>query len=309
VSWRAQPTAVGSPLVVAVGGGKGGVGKTLVTANLAVALADAGHAVVAVDTDLAGANLHSMLGLRPPPGSLTDFLTGREHDVAKLALDTEIPNLRFVGASGGHPGYARRRPARGSELARALASLPCDFVLLDLAAGMHPEVVDFFLLSPHGVLVVTPEPTTVENAYAFLRAALLRAMELALRSSEAKHRVVEAMDPRNERGIRTTVDLLREIHALDPEEGERCVETLELCRPRLLLNQVRSVEDIKLGFSMRSVCRRHFGVEVEYLGYVNHDESARMSVRERRPVVRAFPESDAAVYLRRIAGKLVGPNP
>ena len=306
MSWRTKPTAAGPPRVVAVGGGKGGVGKTLVTANLAVALAEAGRTVVAVDTDLAGANLHSVLGLRPPPGSLTDFLTGREHDVAKLVLDTEIPNLRFVGASGGHPGFARRRPARGSELARGLAALPCDWVLLDLAAGMHPEVVDFFLLSPRGLLVVTPEPTTVENAYAFLRAAILRAMELARRSADAKRRVVEAMDPRNERGIRTTVDLLRDIHALDPQEGERCVETLERCRPRLLVNQVRSVEDIKLGFSMRSVCRRHFGLEVEYLGYVNHDESVRVSVRERRPLLRAFPESDAAVYLRRIAGKLAG---
>ena len=300
----AEVSADRATRVVAVGGGKGGVGKSLLCANLAVALADTGRRVVAVDTDFAGANLHTVLGVRPPPGSLADFLTGREQDVAKLVLDTPIENLRLVGASGGHPGYARRRPARRGEVLQALFQLSCDVVLLDIAAGMHPEVIDFFLLGSEGLVVVTPEPTTVENAYSFLRAALYRRLQLSMRSSEVRERIGEAVDERNERGIRTPLELLQEVQSMDPAEGERFLEVLEGFRPRLILNQVRTLEDIKLGFSLRSVCRKHFGLDVEYLGYVNHDEAARLSVVERRPLVRAYPESDAAVYLRRIAAKL-----
>ena len=76
-------------------------------------------------------------------------------------------------------------------------------------------------------------------------------------------------------------------------------------RPRLIVNDVRTADDIKLGFSIQSVCRKFFGIESEYLGYVNHDESARRSVRARRPLIDVYPRSDAAIYLSRIARKLL----
>ena len=101
-------------------------------------------------------------------------------------------------------------------------------------------------------------------------------------------------------------DLLREVRALDPAEGARFVETMRAFRPRLLVNEVRTAEDVKLGFSVRSVCRKFFGIEAEYLGYVNHDEFARRSVRGRLPVVEAHPGSDAAIYIERVARKLAG---
>ncbi len=292
-----------------MGGGKGGVGKTLVAANLAVALADEGRSVVAVDTDLAGANLHSCLGERPRDACLADFLLGREADLGKLVADARIANLRWIGSSAGHPGFARLRPARHAEFARALRALGCDFVVLDVGAGVHPEVVDFFLLGDDGLLVLLPEPTAVENAYGFLRAAFHRLLELASPSEAAQERIREALDPRNERGIRTPLDLLRELQALGGDEAARCADAQRRFRPRLLVNQVRSVDDIKLGFSVASVCRKYFGLEADYVGYVNHDESVRRAVLAREPVLRAFPDSDASVYLRRIARKLAATVP
>jgi flagellar biosynthesis protein FlhG len=292
------------PRTIAVGGGKGGVGKTLVAANLAVALADEGHQVVAVDTDLAGANLHSCLGERARESHLGDFLVGREPDLGKLVAETRITNLRWIGSGPGHTGFAKLRPVLHAELARALRALSCDFVVLDVGAGAHPEVVDFFLLGDDGVLVLLPEPTALENAYAFLRAALHRRLELASLSEEARERIRDALDPRNERGIRNPFDLLRDLESLGGDEAERCAEALQRFRPRLLVNQVRSVDDIRLGFSVASVCHKVFGVEADYVGYVNHDECVRRAVLAREPVVRAFPESDAAVYLKRIARKL-----
>jgi flagellar biosynthesis protein FlhG len=81
---------------------------------------------------------------------------------------------------------------------------------------------------------------------------------------------------------------------------------MQAFRPRIVINDVRTAEDVKLGFSIRSVCRKYFGIEADYLGYVNHDELARRSVRARRPLVDVFPRSDAAIYVSRIARKLVG---
>jgi flagellar biosynthesis protein FlhG len=293
-----------------VGGGKGGVGKTFLVTNLATTLARMGHRVVAVDGDLEGANLHTCVGVPQPRVSLADFVAHREEDVAKLLIETPIHNLRIIAATRGNlatpqPGHARR-----VQLMRDLRSLDADMVLVDLGAGMHPAVMDYFMVGEEGIVVIAPEPTSVENAYSFIRAAFYRRLRLAMASHDVRRVVTLAMDERNERGIRTPLDLLKEVQALDSAEGQRFVETMRAFRPRILINEVRSAEDVKLGFSVRSVCRRYFGIDAEYLGYVNHDDRARRSVRGRRPLVDVDPRCDAAVYIGRVARKLAaGPAP
>jgi flagellar biosynthesis protein FlhG len=165
------------------------------------------------------------------------------------------------------------------------------------------------MIGENGVVVVAPEPTSVENAYSFIRAAFYRRLRLAMASHDMRKIVTLAMDQRNERGIRTPLDLLREIQNLDPTEGSRFVDTMRAFRPRLVINDVRTADDIKLGFSIQSVCRKYFGIDAEYLGYVNHDQAARQSVRLRRPLVDVNPHSDAAIYIARIARKLLDSGP
>ena len=292
--------------VIPFGGGKGGVGKTFLVANLATALARQGHRVVAVDGDLEGANLHTCLGINRPRASLADYVAHREDDLQKLLLDTHLPNLSLIAATHSHLAIAQPSHARRVQLLRALRALPAEFVLLDLGAGMHPAVMDYFMVGENGVVVISPEPTSVENAYSFVRAAFYRRLRLAMVSHDVRRLVTLAMDERNERGIRTPIDLLREVQSLDRTEGARFVETMRAFRPRIVLNEVRSADDVKLGFSVASVCRKYFGIEAEYIGYVNHDEAARRSVRSRQPLVDAHPRSDAARYIARVARKLAG---
>jgi flagellar biosynthesis protein FlhG len=113
------------------------------------------------------------------------------------------------------------------------------------------------------------------------------------------------MDQGNERGIRTPLDLLRAVRESSAAEGERFVAAVQGFRPRLVVNGVRTAEDVRLGFAVRSVCRKYFGLEAEYLGYVNHDDAVAEAIRARQPVVVSHPQADAAVYLTRIARKLI----
>jgi flagellar biosynthesis protein FlhG len=303
---RALPRRDGTgPHLVAVGGGKGGVGKTLVVANLAAALAQAGRRVVAVDTDLEGANLHTVLGVNAPRVSLADYVAKREPDLRKLLVDTPIPGLRLIAGTQGHLGAPQPRSFRRVALLGELRRLPADFVFVDLGAGTHPSVMDYFLVGDDGILVLTPEPTSVENAYSFLRAAFYRRLRLAMTSESARALVHQAMDQGNERGIRTPLDLLREVRAIAPEEGLRFTAAIQGFKPRIIVNAVRSAEDVRLGFAVRSVCRKYFGIDAEYAGYVNHDDAVTQAIRQRRPVVVSHPHSDAAVYLARIARKLL----
>ena len=295
--------------LLATGGGKGGVGKTFVTANLATALARLGKRVVVVDVDLEGANLHTTLGVQTPQRSLADFVSEREEDLGKLVVDTSLPNLRLIAATHGNLADAQPSHLRRVRLLRGLRQLDADVVLLDLGAGSHASVLDYFLVSDDGILVLQPEPTSVENAYTFLRAAFYRRMRLAMVGHGVRQLVTMAMDQRNERGIRTPLDLLREIEATDTAEARRFVETMRVFRPRIIVNGVRTAEDVKLGFAVSSVCKKYFGLEAEYIGYVNYDDEARQSVSARRPIVDLRQDADVSIYLQRIARKLLGLPP
>jgi flagellar biosynthesis protein FlhG len=297
-----------APRLIPFGGGKGGVGKTFVAANLATTLAKAGHRVVAVDGDLEGANLHTALGVPRPRSSVAEYAAERVEDVEKLLEETPFPNLRLIAAT--RPNLATPQPSHALRIrfVRALRSLDADFVFLDLGAGSDSAVMDYFMVCDDGVVVIAPEPTSVENAYAFMRAAFYRRLRLSMLSGEVREVVGMAMDERNERGIRTPLDLLREVKAIDSDEAQRFVQVMRAFRPRIIVNDVRTAEDIRLGFAVRSVCRKYFAIDAEYLGYVNHDAGARASVRARRPLVDSDPRSDASVYLARIARKLIAPR-
>jgi len=294
----------GGARIISVGGGKGGVGKSFIVANLATSLARAGHRVIAVDSDLEGANLHTCLGAPAPVASLADFVAQRVDDLDKLVFDTPIPGLQLIAGTDANLSEAQPTHLRRVRLMRSLRRLRADFVLIDLGAGVHSAVLDYFLVADEGLVVLSPEPTSVENAYTFLRAAFYRRMRLAMVGHGVRKLVTTAMDQRNERGLRTPLDLLREIEAIDSNDGARFVQTMRAFRPRVVINNVRTAEDIKLGFAVCSVCRKYFGLEAEYLGYVNQDEDVRLSVTNRKPLVEFRPQSDASIYLERIARKL-----
>lgn len=295
----------GPPRLIAVGGGKGGVGKTLLCANLSVLLARGGYRVVCIDTDLEGPNLHTFLGIPSPRVSLADFVAERESDLAKLTVETAVPNLQMIAATYGNLACPQPGTNRRAELLAGLRRLECDVVLVDCGAGSHSATVDYFLVGDGGLLVLHPEPTSVENTYSFLRAAFYRRMQAAMRKHEVRARIREAMDQRNERGIRTPLDLLREVESMDPEEGRRFVATMRRFRPRIVVNEVSTAEDVKLGFAVRSVCRKYFGLNADYIGYINRDPVVHESVQRRRLVLDQHPHSDVVIYLHRIARKLM----
>jgi flagellar biosynthesis protein FlhG len=292
--------------VWAVGGGKGGIGKSFLVANLGAVAASLGWRVILVDADLGGANLHTCLGVRGGSRvNLSDYLEDRIVDLEKATIDTPVPGMRLILGALGHVGARETTRAQRSELLRRVGELSADVVILDLAAGTERSTLDFFLVSDEGFIVTTPEPPAIENAYGFLRAAFYRRLGHAISGSRSREILRQAMESRNERGIRTPQELLEEIERIDPEEGRRCRQVIGDFRPRLIMNQVRDSEEIKMGFSIRSACRKFFGVDLEYVGYVNFDPAVMRSIKGRQLLVLDYPQSDGAVYVRRIARKIL----
>ena len=292
--------------VWAFGGGKGGIGKTFLAANLGATVALAGRRVVLADLDLGGGNLHTCLGVRTGSRvNLLDYLDHRVDELEKVAIETAIPGMRLILGALSHPGAAETTRGQRIEMLRQIRALQADVVILDLSAGTGRQTLDFFLAASVRFMVTTPEPTAIENMYQFLRAAYYRRLAHALSGSPVREVLRAAMDQRNERGIRTPGDLLSEVEKIDSQEAARFKRVISEMRPRLIVNQVRDSDEVKLGFSLRGVCRKHLGVDLDYVGYVNFDDSVWRSVKDRQLLVQAFPQSDGAMYIRRIVKKLL----
>lgn len=293
--------------IIAVGGGKGGAGKTFVCANLGLALAQRGFRVVLLDADLGGANLHTVLGMSPPLATLSDFVA-RRASLNDIAVGTPFPGLRLIAGALDDAHAANPAHQQKMRLLRHLGSLDTDFLLLDLGAGTAFNIVDFFLIANHGLLVVRPEPTSVENAYRFLKAAFLRRLQSVGRVFAIEDIVEEAREHRNSLGLHTPADILRVIHERDPELGRQVQEQMRAFSPRLIVNEVRvdaGFNDASVVGDMASACRRFFGIQLEALGAIPEDDAVRKSVRARQPLYHSAPSSAARRAIDEVADRLL----
>lgn len=162
-------TPAGRPVkVIAVTGGKGGVGKTTVSANLAIALADRGRRVLVLDADLGLANIDVLLGLQPR-WNLSHVLAG-EHSLDEIMVDGP-KGIRIVPASSGVGRMANLGALEHAGLVRAFSELqaPVDVLLVDTAAGLHDSVLTFARAAQHALVVVCDEPASLTDAYALIK--------------------------------------------------------------------------------------------------------------------------------------------
>ncbi len=162
-------TAAGRPVkVIAVTGGKGGVGKTNVTANLAVALAERNRSVMILDADLGLANIDVVLGLQPR-WNLSHVLSG-ERSLDEVIVEGPR-GVRIVPASSGIRQMANLNSFEHVGLIRAFSDLshPVDVLLVDTAAGLHDSVLTFAKAAHHVLLVVCDEPASLTDTYALIK--------------------------------------------------------------------------------------------------------------------------------------------
>jgi len=288
--------------IVAVGGGKGGIGKSMISANLGIELARRGKRVVMVDADLGGANLHTTLGIDVPKRTLTDFIERRVAKIDDVVTATGIEHLGLISGALDHLDAANPRYAQKMRFLRHVQQMDVDFAILDLGAGTHTNVLDFFLVSDHGVLVLVPEPTAVENAYRFVKAAFWRRMRNVAQvfGYDALIQAVMASG-----SYRSPVDLIAAVGERDPEAARNLNRQLESFRPRLVVNQTRTAQEGDVGRAVVAAWRKYFGLEMDYLGHIPHDGEMWRTVRARRPLLLERPEAEAARAFGRIVDELL----
>ena len=162
--------------VIAVASGKGGVGKSNIVANLAIALQRRGKRVVVIDADLGLANLDTLLGLNPH-ATLRQVLRG-ECSI-KEAMVEGPAGIRIVPASSGYEDLTQLSDGQRLTLLEQVDSLDGDFdvLLIDTGAGISANVLFFASAAQETLVVVTPEPTSLTDAYALIKVLSTRYAE------------------------------------------------------------------------------------------------------------------------------------
>lgn len=284
----------------AIGGGKGGVGKSLVSSSLAISLARAGHKVTAIDLDLGGANLHTTLGVDLPKQTLSDFLSGRVQTLDPCVVETAIPRLSIISGAQDSVAVANSGFTDKVRMMQKIPQLDTDYVILDLGAGTNLHTIDFFLYADISLLTLIPEPTSIENAYRFVKTAYFRKLKLSSGLNDVMHLIDLAMDSKNNAGIKSPSDLFRAVNNVSPEAGMRMKREIERFQPKLVMNQTRTQADVDIGLNVKSVCKRYFGIDLDYVGYLDYDSAVWQAVRRKRPLMLEFPNSKLVTSVDRI---------
>ena len=304
VSVASQPLTA-RPRLWAVGGGKGGVGKSFISANMGVALGREGKRVVLVDLDLGGANLHTALGVSHCSTTLSDIFSAETHDINQLIAGSGIEHVGLISGAGDTLNIANMKYFQKMKLLRNLKHLDADYVILDLGAGTSFNTLDFFVCADRGLLSVTPDPASIENGYRFLKCALMRKLNSA--SLEAKTMLNDVLHGRRNSGERagTLSDVLRVVDERDSELARALREELALLKLHLIVNQVQEPSDTELGNAIQMACNRYFDVEVDYLGHLQHDQQVLQSLKQRKPFLTAFPQSRSTIHIEHMVSSLL----
>ncbi|MFC1509171.1 rod shape-determining protein MreB [Candidatus Omnitrophota bacterium] len=281
--------------VWAIGGGKGGVGKSLIAINLSIILAELGYNVIAVDLDLGNANMHSGFGIKYPRKTLMDFLNGNVKTLDEILIDTSIYNLKFISGAGGIIGSANPWYTQKLKLQRYIEKLHADHIVIDLGAGTSYNIIDFFLGATDHILVTTPESPSIQSAFNFVRICLFRKLYSVVDSKKKAWDIIDkAKNPSTDQIAVKFTDLLEKIEQFEPHSIEKCRAFMRTFTPHIILNMVMKNEEIKLGRGIKEVVKRYLNVDLNFVGSISYDSTIRESLSQAVPFIIKAPKSRPA---------------
>jgi flagellar biosynthesis protein FlhG len=284
--------------VISVASGKGGVGKSVVSVNLALLLARKGKQVVLADLDVGGADAHVMVGLLNPLLTLTDFLNHRIEHLDDLAQRLSIdPNLRIIPGTGDTLATANMTYAQKKRLIRNFQNIRADVIIVDIGAGASYHTLDFFLMADHHIAVATPDPTSVLDLYRFIKLAAIRRV---LSMFMMRDVMAEGLANRDYSSVEEVLD----VAGKTDESGRAFAETtLRAFQPTLVLNRVSGRARVNV-LQLRKLLKEYVGGDLTLLGEIPEDPAMEQAVRAYVPVVQHAPFSPAAVALAKTADAL-----
>lgn len=292
----------------AIGGGKGGTGKSFLSASLGIEIGWRDGDIVLVDADFGGPNLATLLGIRDVDRDLGSFFRNDFSRLEDVLLDTPYPGLRLIKGTESALFSANLHHSKKLKLIRQLKNLGASRVILDLGTGSSYNTLDLFILGQPGILVLTPEPTAIENGYYFLRACAARIVRLYSKFHRTPE-LASQLTHELENGSLSLRACLERLTSLDHGYGPTLLAVLKNFRLGLVINKARSEKDYFLAESIADVVRKYFFFQLDPLATIPYDEKVHWSLKKFKPFLHEHPESEVSQAIRKIAQKLTEGEP
>ena len=293
----------------AIGGGKGGVGKSLIAVSFGILLSRLGNRVLLVDADLGAPNLHTFMGMENGKRTLSGFLKGKIQNIDDTVTNTPIPNLGLISGSRDPLGVADLDSNSIARLKAALKSVEYDYVLLDIGPGTSFNMLELFLLADEGILVTTTEPTSIENTYWFLKCLFQRKMKKISDEQDDGGRLKgllrDIFSKQDSYRIRNFADIFTVLRQLDMEQEQKLKAMMRNTGISIIINQTRKIEDLDVGISIQKACRNYFDMEIGYLDHICYEDCVGNSIRSKKPFIIQHDDSIAAKAMETCLFKLL----
>jgi len=291
--------------IIPIAGGKGGVGKSVLSVNIALSLAISDKKTILIDLDLGGANLHTILGIKNTNPGVASFLQDKDKSFKSLILETPFKNLYFIPGDTLSYGMADITDKQKKQILFEIQDLDADYIILDLGAGSSFNTIDFFLVSNSGLIVTTPQAGSIMNAYTFLKNLTIRFLQKAFASNRKMDDYLKKNIKRMLPGTNLTLaHLLHEIGMEEPETRDKALAYLEVLQPKVIINMMDEEEDFKMASNLAGLVKRDLLINLECLGAVLFDRNINDSLHDRHPFLMQYQDTLTAQQIFRIGQKI-----
>jgi len=287
--------------IYAVGGGKGGTGKSFITASIGTILAQQGKQVLLIDLDLGASNLHTFLGLGKPRISLKQYLNKEVDELNDVVLHTRQQNLSIISSAGCSLEIANLYYAQKMKLIKAINKLPYDCLFIDLGSGTHFNTLDFYLISDQGILITTPEPISIENMFRFIKSIYLRKLKSVLKKHGLGVICREYINSVRDSQITSLSDIMNFVRQYDAEHDTNIEGSIKDHKIGLILNQFRWQVDRNFGRKVTKICNKHLYFHYYFLGTVSSDNKIGDATMKDKVFVREYAYAKTATEIYDIA--------
>ena len=220
-------------------------------------------------------------------------------------VPTAVPGLALLPAA--HDAIAPGVPLRASRKTRWLAALreiACDYLVIDTGPGHNDLALDLMLSADVAIAVTVPEPPAIETTYRFVRAMYRRRLRRVFLRDKMRSAILERaladLGP-----LPAPIRLVHKIAKVDKSMADEAWAEAQGLRLQLVVNQTRVRTDSDLGAWMSGLVSRHYGVHLDELGHVEHDDTVWLTVRRNKPLLVDSPASKSARNVERIARRVL----
>jgi len=291
-----------------VAGGKGGTGKSIITANLGIGLSVLGFRVILIDGDLGGPNLHNYLNIKKPKYTLNDFISNKVSDLTDIILDTPLEPLKVISGGTELLGLANLQYMKKEKILRHINDLNADFIIVDLGAGTSFNTLDFFNLSNMGIIVSNPEPNAKYDAYYFLKNAIFRKVNKELKKDREIKGLLDKFMKENKNNVVEILKFLNYLKEESQKSSEIVEKFLKSYKPKLIMNKVRNKNQIREGDWFVSLVRNFLVIDMDYVGHIEFDNRVVHSSEKIIPFIFKYPNCIPTKNTYQIIDKLRSNN-